>query len=1193
MYHQLLIIIIATITHRTCATFCSQDPCQNGGTCYTGLNSYVCVCPSRYSGSNCETFLDDSDYSITPCTSSTCSNGGICYTGPNGSFFCKCATGFRGTNCEITEDTGVTSTATPIVTHCTPTTCYNGGTCYVGASTNSFLCVCPSGYTGSRCNRVATTVPPYALVYCSSNPCNNGGTCYTGQSGYICRCPPGLTGQHCETPSLCGSNPCHNGGACFTGESSYRCVCPNNFTGPDCETPVVCSMSQPCLNGGSCDLMQIDGGLNATLCTCPEAYRGPYCETLASCIDIPCENGGTCIPAGGNSTDMICSCTRDFYGIRCQRQADICSSKSPCLNGGTCFTSSTNRTAYVCACPHGYEGHVCQHSNPCANNPCQNGGACSRPSDPTSDMVVCQCRNGFVGFRCEIEDTGIGACVTGACMNGGTCIPSPFAEGGLTCLCPASHTGSRCEQQIPLACGSNPCMNEATCNDVGDGNYQCTCLEGYTGRRCEVIGPCVSSPCMNGGLCVEDVYNPGNFVCHCRNQYTGTTCTIPPQEDPCNSSPCQNSGECVPTNNGTSYRCDCPADFVGVNCDIPDPCSPSPCLNSGVCNTIPVAGGTWGFYCVCTSQFLGLTCAVPRACVSNPCLNGGLCMDVLGSASQPIYGTELTTEMLDYNCRCTVGWTGQNCETAVTDPCQSNPCKNNGTCYRSHSTNRFFCSCLDGFYGPLCVADPCASNPCKNNATCQSVGNEYSCICDTGYSGDDCTVEDLCHSNPCANGGTCTLTDSWFECSCVQGYTGTDCSQDDPCFDSPCLNNGSCITVKRGAVNTVEYQCLCPLGFGGLTCGVHFGDPVGVTQGPDDPCDPEPCQNGGSCSRSSTTAGYICICPESFTGSNCENASTVAAPTAVEPTRPAPTGCTVGSRMYNNGESWLVGCQLCSCLGGMASCADWNCRDRCLHESRIYEPGTNRSDNCNSCTCVKGVWECTDNACGKTCTYMREVYLANEDRKEDCNMCSCIGGQWGCTTRACDAPPIVIEVSFEFINDISDIAGKEEQFISELRAALMQLLRIGDNHIQDMAIFPGSIKVKFNLVENKTDNVNIETVAVVLQSAISENSYIFMFEGQQYQSNPSSYRMVKQGAPTTAPPSEQPNRLLIIIIVSVCGGVGILIVIASVCYMVKRHTSRRNITEYGEDRLPSRSDKTSWGGIENEGYDRDRTTSRF
>ena len=33
---------------------CSPDPCQNGGTCIDGMNSYTCVCMDGYNGTNCE-----------------------------------------------------------------------------------------------------------------------------------------------------------------------------------------------------------------------------------------------------------------------------------------------------------------------------------------------------------------------------------------------------------------------------------------------------------------------------------------------------------------------------------------------------------------------------------------------------------------------------------------------------------------------------------------------------------------------------------------------------------------------------------------------------------------------------------------------------------------------------------------------------------------------------------------------------------------------------------------------------------------------------------------------------------------------------------------------------------------------------------------------------------------------------------
>ena len=33
---------------------CGSNPCQNGGTCQDGLNTYQCSCASGYSGTYCE-----------------------------------------------------------------------------------------------------------------------------------------------------------------------------------------------------------------------------------------------------------------------------------------------------------------------------------------------------------------------------------------------------------------------------------------------------------------------------------------------------------------------------------------------------------------------------------------------------------------------------------------------------------------------------------------------------------------------------------------------------------------------------------------------------------------------------------------------------------------------------------------------------------------------------------------------------------------------------------------------------------------------------------------------------------------------------------------------------------------------------------------------------------------------------------
>ena len=72
---------------------CDPNPCQNGGICTDGINSFTCSCEDGYSGDTC-------DININECDSNPCQNGGICTDGID-SFTCSCEEGFTGMQCEI------------------------------------------------------------------------------------------------------------------------------------------------------------------------------------------------------------------------------------------------------------------------------------------------------------------------------------------------------------------------------------------------------------------------------------------------------------------------------------------------------------------------------------------------------------------------------------------------------------------------------------------------------------------------------------------------------------------------------------------------------------------------------------------------------------------------------------------------------------------------------------------------------------------------------------------------------------------------------------------------------------------------------------------------------------------------------------------------------------------------------------
>lgn len=76
------------------------------------------------------------------------------------------------------------------------------------------------------------------------------------------------------------------------------------------------------------------------------------------------------------------------------------------------------------------------------------------------------------------------------------------------------------------------------------------------------------------------------------------------------------------------------------------------------------------------------------------------------------------------------------------DPCEPNPCNNQGVC--ATLLGRVRCNCIGtGYTGQYCdeEIDECESAPCLNGGVCTDLVNGYACECDgTGYSGENCEV---------------------------------------------------------------------------------------------------------------------------------------------------------------------------------------------------------------------------------------------------------------------------------------------------------------------------------------------------------------------------------------------------------------------------------------------------------------------
>ncbi|KAM6221809.1 hepatocyte growth factor activator [Rhynchocyon petersi] len=120
--------------------------------------------------------------------------------------------------------------------------------------------------------------------------------------------------------------------------------------------------------------------------------------------------------------------------------------------------------------------------DPCASNPCLNGGSCSTVQDPAS--YLCSCPVAFMGKDCgqekcfdETRYEYLKAGERWARVHQGR-VEQCDCMGGLT----------QCRDTRHTACLNDPCLNGGTCHlIVATGTTVCACPQGYAGRLCDIV----------------------------------------------------------------------------------------------------------------------------------------------------------------------------------------------------------------------------------------------------------------------------------------------------------------------------------------------------------------------------------------------------------------------------------------------------------------------------------------------------------------------------------------------------------------------------------------------------------------------------------------------------------------------------------------------------------------------------------
>ncbi|XP_048582815.1 uncharacterized protein LOC5511589 isoform X38 [Nematostella vectensis] len=242
---------------------------------------------------------------------------------------------------------------------------------------------------------------------------------------------------------------------------------------------------------------------------------------------------------------------------------------------------------------------------------------------------------------------------------------------------------------------------------------------------------CSSSPCSPNGKCIADFENNG-FKCSCNKNFSGKSCktewtptsqqTIDPSTplptDPSTPLPTDPSTP-LQTDPSTPLRTD-PSTTISTDPSTPLPTDPSTPLPTDPSTPLPTDPSTP--LQTDPSTPLPTDPSTPLPTDPSTPLSTDPSTPLLSDPSTPL-PTDPSTPL------------------RTVKPCDSSPCKNNGTCV-DVDVKGYRCACAQGFTGLDCdiiSVDPCKSEPCQNNGTCAALSaSDYNCKCPAGFGGTEC-----------------------------------------------------------------------------------------------------------------------------------------------------------------------------------------------------------------------------------------------------------------------------------------------------------------------------------------------------------------------------------------------------------------------------------------------------------------------
>ncbi|XP_062872107.1 laminin subunit beta-1 [Trichomycterus rosablanca] len=448
-----------------------------------------------------------------------------------------------------------------------------------------------------------------------------------------------------ELPGFLGNDPV----AVHRRESMVRYMCVDSFmampmpTLADMCIKYICSISAIMHDGALPCHCDPQGSLNIECkkiggqCLCKPNVIGRTCNQCAprtygfgpyGCAACDCNHDGStrqqCDPVTGQcpckpgAHGRQCSeCQPGHWGFpncrpcQCNGHAETCDHHT-----GTCHGCRDHTAGHHCErCVNGYYGNPVlgsgEHCRPCQcpgtpESGHSHGESCHM--EPASNQVICQCRQGYTGSRCDRcapgyygnpEQAG-GECRPCQCNGNivaedpdscdprtGECLKCLYNTDGPSCSeCKPGYFGNalardcRCCTCMNLGTDPSYCSDEKCYCDKQTG--ACPCRPNVVGHNCDECAPNHWNLGMDGG-CEACSCHPENSLaehcnlltgqCHCRPGFGGKQCTECEQfhwGDPnvrCEECTCDQYGSESPQCDRITGKCECREGATGQRCD--------------------------------------------------------------------------------------------------------------------------------------------------------------------------------------------------------------------------------------------------------------------------------------------------------------------------------------------------------------------------------------------------------------------------------------------------------------------------------------------------------------------------------------------------------------------------------------------------------------------------------------------------